>query len=87
MGHSGKCIGGGGRGLQTLARSRNEPLVKTCNRSLEVRSFSGSRSGKNGKIACVFINVQSLRSKFDEFQCFVNCCEARYHLCDGIMSY
>ena len=63
--------GGGGRVLQTLVRSRNEPLVKTCNRSLEVRSFSGSRAGKNGKIACVFINVQSLRSKFDEFQCFV----------------
>ena len=58
-------------GLGTLAQSRKEPLIKTCNRSLEVQSFSGSRAGKNGKIACVLMNAQSLRSKFDEFQCFV----------------
>ena len=70
MRHSGKRIGRG-RGLRTLARSRNELLVKTCDRSLEVQSFSGSRAGKNAEIACVLINTQSLRSKFDEFQCFV----------------
>ena len=57
--------------MQTQARSRNELLVKTCDRSLEVQSFSGSRAGKNGEIACVLINAQSLRSKFDQFQCFV----------------
>ena len=57
--------------MRTQARSRNELLVKTCDRSLEVQSFSGSRAGKNAEIACVLINTQSLRSKFDEFQCFV----------------
>ena len=46
MCHSGKRIGGGG----PLAQSRNKLHVKTCNRSLEVQSFSGSREGK---ITCV----------------------------------